>query len=409
MPAFDYIALKPGSTEEVRGRIEADTERDARSKLRTRGEIPTKLQLVRATGHGLSKYIPNALKQNHSREVQGFTVQLATLIRSGITLTDALRLLAEQNTNKDFANILNLVYQSLVEKGSTFATALGNFPHVFSELYVAMVRAGESTGALPAVLERLANFQKKRMEIESRIRGALVYPMIMVIAGFGIVYFLITYLVPKIRPIFEEKAEALPLATEILLAITDFMQESWWIGAIALLVIIIAFKLVLLTKKGRYAFDDFKLKIPIFGDLIRKGAVSRFCVTLGSLLQSGVRIEQALKIVADVVSNSVVRETVNEVGEHIREGSSIAGPLEKNKIFPKVVTYMIMVGEKAGSEELQEMLDNISESYDLEIQQSADRLTSAFAPLILLVIAGMVVFILAAIILPIMSLNTFAG
>jgi general secretion pathway protein F len=405
MPSFDYVALKPGVSEKVSGRIDADTVRDARSKIRLKGETPISITEIKAFGSGLSKLFPTFGQRGYPVEVLMFTTQLASLIRSGITLTDALRVLSDQNTNKNFSNILKLVMQSVVERGSSFADALRAYPKCFSDLYVSMIGAGEVTGTVPEVLSRLAAYAKKKSEIEGKVKAALTYPIIMLVMGFGVVTFLLSNLVPKITPILKSKKEALPKATELLISISDIFENYWWLAIILAIVFTLIYKSFVATEKGRYAVDGLFLRIPVFGDLIRKSAVSRFCITLSSLLKSGVKIESALQIVQQVVGNAVIAEIVKEVNSRIKEGESIAGPLERNGVFPKVVTYMISIGEKAGSEELQEMLDNISESYDLEIQQSAEKLTAMLNPILLMFMAGIVVFILLAILIPIMRMS----
>lgn len=405
MPAYDYIALKPGNKDQFSGRIDADTERDARSKIRARGEVPVSITEIKVGGSRLAKLFPTISIGSFQHEVLLFTSQLASLINSGITLTEAIKVLASQSQHREFANILNLVYQDVVERGSTFADALRAYPKCFSPLYVSMVRAGESTGTLPDVLKRLALQAKKKKAIESQVKSALTYPVLMMLAGVGIVIFLLTYLVPKIVPILEQREEALPFATQVLVDISNLDKMFWWMLGFLAAAMVFLYKWFLSLPKGRYFMDNLFLRAPIFGDLNRKAAVSRFCLTLSSLLKSGVKIEEALVIVEAVVGNSVVAETVRMVGERIREGDSIAGPLEKKKIFPKVVTYMIAIGEKAGSDELQEMLDSISESYDTELEQSAENLTAALNPILLIVLASMVVFILMAILLPIMNLS----
>ena len=407
MPTFEYIARKPGAAEELRGRIEADTERDARSRLRLRGEVPLSLAPVRVRTFALGRLLPSFARGNFQQEVMMFSTQLSTLIRSGITLTDALRVLAEQSTQRQFSNILQLVYQSVVERGSSFATALKPFPQAFPSLYVSMVKAGESTGTLSDVLDRLASYSKKKSDIEARIKSAMTYPVIMLIVALGVITFLLSYLVPKILPILKSRGRALPLPTEILVTVSEAVKSYWYLGLIAVIGLMFVYRAVVATQKGRLLVDQALLSMPIFGELARKGAVSRFCITLSSLLRSGVKIEESLRIVEEVVGNSVVQKTVREISSHVREGASIAGPLSQNKVFPKVVIFMISVGEKAGSEELQEMLDNISEAFDTEVQQSAERLTGLLNPLMLVFLAGMVGFILMAILLPIMNLSKF--
>jgi type II secretory pathway component PulF len=409
VPTFDYTALKPGVGGEIRSRIEADTERDARQKIRNRGETPMKIKEIRTVGSNLQKYLPSISFSRHSKNVQSFTEQMQRLIRSGISLTSALQVLSSQTDSKDFSNLLKLIYSGVVERGLSFADALREHPLVFSKLYVAMVHAGETTGTLPSVLERLGQYSKKKSQIESKVISALTYPCIMVTIGLCVVIFLLNFLVPKMEKLLSKKGESLPKATEILLDISNLTQNYWWAFAFGALICFFGYQFTASTKKGRFFLDNLYLRTPIFGEIIRKSSISRFAITLSSLLRSGVKIESALRIVEEVVGNSVVALTMKKVGEGIREGESIAKPLEESHIFPKMVIYMISVGESAGSEELQDTLDNIAEDYDHEMEQSASKLTTLLTPLLLLVMAGMVVFILLAVLLPLMDLSKIKG
>ena len=409
MPTFDYTALKPGASGEIKSRIEADTERDARQKIRNRGETPIKIKEIRTVGSNLQKYLPSIAFSSHGKSVQSFTEQMQRLIRSGISLTSALQVLSSQTDSKDFSNLLKLVYSGVVERGLSFADALREHPQVFSKLYVAMVHAGETTGTLPSALERLGQYSKKKAQIENKVISALTYPCIMVTIGLCVVIFLLNFLVPKMEKLLSKKGESLPKATEILLDISNLTQNYWWAFAIFAITCFFGYQFTASTKKGRFFLDKLYLSTPIFGDIIRKSSISRFAITLSSLLRSGVKIESALRIVEEVVGNSVVALTMKKVGEGIREGEPIAKPLEESQIFPKMVIYMISVGESAGSEELQDTLDNIAEDYDHEMEQSASKLTTLLTPLLLLVMAGMVVFILLAVLLPLMDLSKIKG
>lgn len=405
MPTFEYVALRPGQTEQIRGKIDADTERDARSKIRLRGEVPVSIATVKVDGGGLRGLLSLQIGRGYQKDVLVFTTQLATLIRSGITLTDSLRVLFEQCSNPQFSNVLNIVYHDVVERGQSFAEAMRNFPQCFSSLYVSMVRAGESTGTLPDVLDRLATYAKKRAKIEGQIKSAMTYPIVMMVVGSAILVVLMVWLVPKITEILLQQKKSLPLATEILIGISNFMMNYWHFGLIGLLLAMLALRWFVSRPKGRMMFDHLKLSTPVLGELTRKSAVSRFCITLSSLLKSGVKIEEAMRLVEEVVGNTIVRNTVRRISEKIREGASISGPLTESDVFPKMVTFMISVGERAGSDELQQMLDNIAEAYDLEVEQSADRLTALLNPILLLFMAVTVGFILMAVIMPIMSIS----
>lgn len=405
MPSYDYVAVRPGQSEQVKGRIDADTERDARAKIRQRGETAISIKEVRAGGSSSSLLPSLSFESSFHKEVLVFTGQLQRLVRSGISLTNALQVLSAQTDNRAFGDILKVIYTSVVERGSTFAAALRDHPRVFPPLYVSMVNAGEATGTLPDVLLRLSGYMKKKQELESRIRSAMIYPIIMLSVAALVVIYLLNDLVPKIVPILLRRGDELPLATQWLMGISEFSQAYWWAVLLGMVALYGTYRGVYATKGGRFAIDRLRMRIPIVGDLVTKACISRFSITLSSLLKSGVKIEAALKIVEEVVGNAVVASMVKGIGEGIREGASIAAPLEKSGIFPKMVTYMISVGESAGSDELQETLDNVAEDYDLEIQQSATRLTATLPTVMLLVMAGIVVFILMAILMPIMNLS----
>ena len=405
MPTFDYIAVRPNDVATFKARIDADTERDARKKIRARGETPVSIKEIKVGGSGLSAILSSFSFSSHNKSVLNFTGQLQRLVRSGITLTNALQVLSAQSDSKEFANIIKVIYSGVVERGLSFAGALKEHPRVFSKLYVSMVNAGESTGSLPQVLVRLADYARKRERIESKIRSALVYPCIMGVVGTGVVVFLLNYLVPRMAGLLIKKGNALPKITEILITISEITQNYWWAFVLGVFFAIGGYQLLVSKPKGRFFVDTVLLKIPLFGDILRKACISRFAITLSSLLRSGVKIENALRIVEEVVGNGVVAKSMRTVSERIREGDSIAAPLAESGVFPKMVIYMISVGESAGSDELQDTLDNIAEDYDHEIEQAASRLTDLLTPLLLLAMAGMVVFIILAVLLPLMDLS----
>jgi general secretion pathway protein F len=278
------------------------------------------------------------------------------------------------------------------------------FPRIFSDLYVNMISAGENSGALDVVLNRLADFTESQNRLRNKIRATLAYPVIMIFLSIGIVSFLMTYVVPKITKLFESTKLTLPLPTVILIKISNFLKQNWWLMLIGLLLLVIFSQWYGRTPRGRKRYDRIALKMPIFGKLILKIAVSRFAKTLSTLLSSGLPILKAMDIVKTVVGNVILSESIEKVKENISEGSSISGPLKNTKMFPPIVIHMIAVGEQTG--ELENMLARVSDAYDNEVDTSITALTSVLEPLILVVMGGVVLFIVLSILLPMLDLTS---
>jgi general secretion pathway protein F len=339
-----------------------------------------------------------------SQDLAIATRQLSTLIGAGITLVEALTALTEQVEHPRLKRILGVCKQK-VNEGTSLADALGEHPKVFSTLYVNMIRAGESSGALDVVLERLADFTESSAQLRSKLIGAMLYPAIMILVGIGIVTILFMVVIPKVTKIFEDMNATLPLNTRILIALSNFARDYWYVVLVGTPALLIGAVRWLRTPKGSAWFDQFQLRVPVLGDLVRMLAISRFAKTLSTLLSSGVQLLVALDIVRNVVSNSVIAKVIEDARDAIREGESIAAPLKRSGQFPPLVFHMIAIGEKSG--QLEQMLANVAKSYDTQVDIRISALTSLLEPVMIVVMGGAVAFIVFSILMPIMQLNTF--
>jgi general secretion pathway protein F len=293
-----------------------------------------------------------------------------------------------------------------VNKGSSLADALSKHPKVFSPLYINMVHAGESAGALDDILDRLASFSEKSLALRNKVRAAMIYPIFMAIIGVVAVGILLTFVVPTITKVFVDTKQKLPGPTLLLLNISSFMKSFWWLIPIAIVGGVILFKRLRKAKGSRLFMDKFKLRMPIFGQLVRKMAVSRFSRTLSILTASGVPILKALNITRNIIANEVLSQAIDEAIEAVGAGKSIAEPLRKSGAFPPIVSHMITVGETSGK--LEEMLQNIAEAYDNEVENSVNALVSLLEPVMIVTMGLVVGLIVFAILLPIFEMNELA-
>jgi general secretion pathway protein F len=337
-------------------------------------------------------------------EVAVLTRQLGTLLRAGVQLSESLAALIEQAEDSNLKHVLSDV-KVQVNEGLPLSSALARHPGCFGELYVNMVTAGETAGNLEAVLLRLADFLESQNKLRSKVMSALMYPIIMTILAVGILTLLMTTVVPKVTAIFADTGRALPLNTQILIFVSTLVSDYLWLLVIIGVAATVMFRRWLATPKGRLSWDTFKLKIPVLGGLERKVAVSRFAKTLSTMLASGVQLLRAMEIVKNVLGNTVLMNVIEQARESIREGESIAAPLKRSNQFPAIVCHMIAVGERSG--QLEQMLENVSGAYDLEVETQLERLTALLSPLMILGMGGAVFFVVTSIMLPIMQMNDF--
>lgn len=339
-------------------------------------------------------------------DMASFNRQLADLLGAGVPLVKSLTILARQMTNDRFSEIVSQINAD-VQDGATLADALAKHPKLFSKLYVAMVRSGETGGNLDEVLKRLADYSEQEEQLRGRIKAALAYPAVMIIAGTGAVIVMFSYVVPKIVATFRELNQTLPPMTQLLISISDFMQAYWYFVVGGIVAGAMGFWRFVNTDEGRAMWHRVQLRIPLFGDLVKKREVSRFARTLGSLLKNGVPILTALAITRDVLNNTLAKQEVSQIIEDITQGASIAVPLKNSQIFPSVTINMMTVGEETG--QLENVLLRISDSYELEVDRRVRTLTSLIEPLIIVVMAFIVGFIVISMLLPIFSLDPSGG
>lgn len=404
MPVFEYTAL------DVRGRstsgvIDAEGVLAARQKLRAAGKYPVSIREAKEAAGPKAKRRPllgELFRRVKPAQVAILTRQLATLIGAGFPLVSALDALLSQTETLALKRTLAQVKDRVVE-GSSFAQALAQFPSVFPPIYVNMVRAGETSGTLEIVLERLAEITEKQQALANRIKAALAYPIFMLGFGTLVLVILLTYIVPTITTIFRDMKQQLPAATRILIGTSDFLKENGWILAALLAVGLFAFGRWRKSPAGRRRVDAWLLRLPGAGGLIRKLAVARFSRTLGSLLENGVTLLTALDIVRNIVGNERLAEAVARSAVEVGKGRALWLALSETKVFPGLSVQMIQVGEQSG--ELEKMLYKIADVFENEVETTILRLTSYLEPVMILAMGLAVGFIVLAICLPIFEMN----
>ncbi len=308
----------------------------------------------------------------------------------------------EQATDRDMEKMLRNVKEDITG-GSSLAEALARHPRYFNDLYVNMVRAGEASGNLDEVLARIANYIQKQASTRGKVAAAVTYPIVMVTVGTAVVIFLMSYVVPKITTILEQRRQPKPMITEMLITISNFFRDYWVVLLVGFIGALFVIKGIIATERGRLKYDTWLLKLPIFGPLFSKQAISRFAITFSTLLRSGLPALDSLKIVALVVNNARLKQVIQDIHGRIVEGADIATPIKRSKVFPPMIGYMVAVGEQSG--QLEEILDRISESYEEEIDLTIQRLTSLIEPVIIIGLAVVVGFIIAAVMLPLLDFS----
>lgn len=406
MAVFEYVGLD-GAGKPAKGVIEGDSAKVARSRLRKQGVFPTDVWEKRqgaSRGRGLnieidfSKYFQRV----SANDLATMTSQLSTLIGASIPLVEALSALVDQTENPKLKAVLVEVREK-VNEGWSLAKALRGHPAIFGDLFINMVDAGEQSGALDVVLQRLTEYMESQVALQSKVISAVTYPVLMVFVSSALVLGLFGYVVPKLKRIFDSFDAVLPILTRIIFAVSNIVTNYWWLLGVALAALSFGMYRFIRTPRGRRWWHKLMLRLPVFGRLNRLVAVSRFCRTLGTLLTSGVPILTALGIVRTVVGNDIIAAAVDGATKNIAEGQSIAVPLKQSGEFPPIVTHMITIGEKTG--ELERMLGKVADAYDAQVEATVNTLTALLTP-ILTVGMGAVVFTVAlGILLPMLQLS----
>lgn len=427
MPTFVYTA-KDEKGARVEGTIEADGRAAVVSRLQQMGYFPIAIKQG-TRGATTAKAASRATKpvakpgkirsaadhegfklpgrnKIRTRDVASFNRQLADLIGAGIPLVKALAILNKQTTNEKLRAIVTEILDD-VQGGTTFADSLNRHPEVFSKLYIAMVKSGEAGGMLDEVLNRLADMSEEEEQIKGKIKSALAYPAVMIIAGGAAVFVMFSYVIPKITGTFEQLGQTLPAITQLLISISHVFENYWYIVIVGLVLVVGVFHQFTRTPEGRMMWHRVQLRIPLLESLVRKREVARFTRTLGSLLRNGVSILSALDIVREVVDNSVTKSEVDDIIEEITQGASLAKPMSTSQIFVGTAVNMIAIGEETGR--LPDVLLRISASYEAEVDRTVRAMTSLIEPLIIVGMGIVVGFIVIAMLLPIFSLDPTGG
>jgi general secretion pathway protein F len=405
MPIFEYIGID-SKGKRASGTVDGENERAARQRLRRMGVFPTTLHAEgegkQKAGLGMQVDIGKYLQRVKVQEVAVMTRQLSTLVGSSIPLVDALTALCDQVENPKLRNVLTKVRDRVTE-GSRLSDAMRAHPKIFGDLYTNMIGAGESSGALDVVLVRLADFMEGQARLRGKVIGAMIYPAIMSFVGVALMVMLLTYVVPKVTKIFEDVNATLPLPTKILIGVSSALSGYWYLFILLVPIAIYAWRRFVRTPKGRAWWDRKLLTLPIVGRINRLVITARFSRTLATLLSSGVPLLTALDIVKNIITNTRLRGVIEQTRDNVREGQSIADPLKRSGEFPALVTHMIAIGEKTG--DLERMLERIADTYDADVDNTLSTLTTLLEPIMILVMAAVVSFIVLSILLPIMKLN----
>jgi len=404
MPVYDYKALD-GQAKSVAGIIDADSRQGARQKLQGRGLFPTTIvesRETRAVQSPLRLKLGNPFTRIRPGEVGMMTRQLATLLGAGFPLVSALESVITQTDSARLQTVLAQLRERIVE-GQSMAEALQAYPHIFSGVYTNMIRAGETSGTLELVMERLADISEKQEAMKSRIRAALTYPVLMLIIGSAILFFLMTHVVPNITGIFAEMEQTLPTPTRILIQISDLLRDYVIVILLAVPLLFVAARQLLRTEKGGRLFDRALFTFPVISSIMKKLAAARFAHMLGSLIENGIPMLGALKVVRGISANRLFAETIDKAAEDVSKGQGLARSLKGIDLLPPLAVQMIEVGEQSGA--LEKMLYKIADFYERQLENQLLGLTSLMEPLMIVVMGLIIGFIVLSICLPIFEMN----
>ena len=404
MPVYEYRGVT-ARNRNTRGLIDAESLRAARIKLRADGIYPTEISEGQTRGPTFgtaSRLRLPQLRRVPALDLALFTRQLATLIGAGVPLVESLSALTEQIENERLKKVTGRVRAS-VNQGAALADALAEHPHVFSSLYQGMVHAGESSGALEVVLQRLADYIEGQMELRNQVTNAMIYPVLMIGLSAIVTGILLVKVIPTITGLLRDLNQPLPPTTVIVISVSEFLRH-WWV-VILTTAAGLGFLLnrVIQTERGRFAWDRLRLRLPLVGRVVRHVAIARFARTLSTLLSGGLRVVEGLEIAKTVAANVVIARAIENAQEAITRGATVAGPLRQSGEFPAMVTHMIAVGEASG--ELDTMLAKVASTYDELVTNNLNRLTALMGPLLLILVAGVVVLIIMSTLLPLLNLT----
>jgi type IV pilus assembly protein PilC len=414
MPKFRYIAHDING-EEKTGTVNAPSQAAATAQLKAKGLFPTEItgteltlpvpgkRKLRGRGLDLEIRLPASLTIVRSKQLMVLTRQMATLIHAGLPLLRGLNVLERQEKNAALKKAVRSIAES-IEGGSTFADALAQHPRIFSKLYVNMVKAGEAGGLLDTVLERLASYMEKAHKITNKVKSAMTYPIVVLLASSSIMVFLMVAIIPRFEKIFADMLDgrSLPPLTLFVMGASERIKENWPAGLAGLVGIAVLVAAMKRFRLGRLALDRLTLSLPLFGNLARMAVLARFARTLGTLMEAGVPVLQALGIVKETLGNEIISDAVQDIHDNIKEGEPMAAPVEANRIFPPIFGGMVEVGEETG--ELPAMLLKVADMYEDEVDNTVAALSSIIEPVLIVLLAVVVGTIVVAMFLPMVSI-----
>ncbi|KHD23410.1 type II secretion system inner membrane protein GspF [Vibrio sp. MarTm2] len=402
MAAFEYKALNAkGKTQ--KGVIEGDNARQVRARLKEQGLVPVEVNETRQKAKKQSSQPSLSFKRGISTpDLALITRQLATLVQSGMPLEECLKAVSEQSEKPRIRTML-LAVRSKVVEGYTLADSLADYPHIFDELFRSMVQAGEKSGHLDGVLERLADYAENRQKLRSKLQQAMIYPVVLVVFAVGIVAFLLAAVVPKIVGQFVQMGQELPQSTQFLLASSDFIQHWGLQLLLAIIVLVYAIKMMLRSPNVRLNWDRRVVRLPLIGKISRGLNTSRFARTLSICTSSAIPILDGMKVAVDVMSNHFVKQQVMLARDNVREGASLRKALDQTKLFPPMMLHMIASGEQSG--ELEGMLTRAADNQDANFESTINIALGIFTPALIALMAGLVLFIVMATLMPILEMN----
>lgn len=401
MAKFQYQA-KNASGQLVQGDIEAASQQEAIIRLRAQKLIPIRVVQLKVARAGVGQNSSLFAPRVKGKDLQIFTRQFATLINAGIPVTDSLKILSE-GLRPGLLKEASSQVKGSIETGRRLADSMAQVPNVFDKLYVNMIQAGEEAGILDGILNRLAIYMEKSEKIKGQVKGALVYPMVIVVVAIIVIAGILIFVIPKFMELFSSSGKEPPMLTQMVVNLSNSMVSHWYIYLLVLVVGPIAFTQWLKTNEGKDAFDRFIIKAPVFGEVVQKSSIARLTRTLSTLLSSGVGLIEAIDISAKTSGNIVIQQSLMRSKDSVMQGRTFAAPLTKEKVFPDMVVQMIAIGEQSGT--LDVMLGKIADFYEDEVETAVKAMTSLLEPLLMVVLGGIIAFLVIAMYLPIFSMG----
>lgn len=396
MLTFEYTAKDPNTGKEIKAEVQADSERSAAKLISDQGLAPLEINVK-----GDSKSIFKRKKRIGSKDKVLFSRQMSTLINAGLPLTQSLRTVAEQTEAKELVVVINAVLSD-VEGGAALADSLARHPKVFNEVYVNLVAAGESSGTLDEALERIANQQEKDAEIASKVKGALLYPVIVLVVIVGVIIFMLTTVLPQVEQLYVDLNQSLPFITSAMLFVSRLLITFWYVGIIAAIGFGMYVSKYIQTENGRKTFDHIKMRAPIFGSLFMKVYMARFSRTGQTLLSSGVPMLEMMRITGNAVNNVHINGSLQKASEKVKGGKALSESIEGDENFLRLVPQMINIGEQSGA--MDDMMGKIADYYEKEVDNEIKAISTTIEPVLMVVLAVVAGAMVGAILIPVYGL-----